>query len=159
MESRLDYVKASPDSFRAVWALEQFVSHDADIDRRLLHLLKIRASQINGCAFCVDMHVKEARKDGLGDQWIALIAAWRESPVYSTRERAVLAWAEALTNIAQTGAPDEDFRALKSHFTDEEITNLTVAIGTINLWNRIAVGFRSQHEVDPTHQVGAKQPG
>ena len=151
MEPRFDYMKASPDSFQAVWALEQFVSHKAGLDGRLLHLLKIRASQINGCAFCIDMHVKEARKDGLGDQWIALIAAWRESPVYDAKERAVLAWTEALTNVAQTGAPDADFETLKPHFTDEEITKLTVAIGTINIWNRIAVGFRAQHEVDPTH--------
>lgn len=151
MQPRLDYMQASPDSVQAVWGLEQFVSRKAGLDPRLLHLLKIRASQINGCAYCVDMHVKEARKDGLGDQWIALISVWRESPVYDARERAVLAWTEALTNVAQTGAPDPDFDGLRPHFSDEEITKLTVAIGTINIWNRLAVGFRAQHEVDLTN--------
>ncbi|WP_299410838.1 carboxymuconolactone decarboxylase family protein [uncultured Roseobacter sp.] len=151
MEPRIDYMKVSPDSFQAVWGLEQFVSQKAGIEPRLLHLVKIRASQINGCAFCIDMHVKEARRDGMGDQWISLIPAWKESPVYNEKERAVLAWTESLTNVAQTGAPDGDFSALEAHFSEEEITKLTVAIGTINIWNRMALGFRSQHEVDPTN--------
>jgi len=151
MEPRIDYTKISPDAFQAVWGLEQYVSQKAGIEARLLHLIKIRASQINGCAFCIDMHVKEARRDGIGDQWLSLISAWRESPVYSDKERAVLAWTEALTNVSQTGAPDGDFSALTPHFDEEEITKLTVAIGTINIWNRLALGFRSQHEVDPTN--------
>lgn len=157
MEPRLDYMKASPESFRAVWALEEFVSIKAGLNRRLLHLVKIRASHINGCAFCIDMHTKEARKDGMGDQWIALISAWRESPVYDERERAVLAWTDCLTNVSRAGAPDREFEALKAHFTDEEITKLTVAIGTINIWNRIAVGFRARHEVDPTNSPNTVQ--
>lgn len=148
MEPRIDYMRASPESLQAVWGLEQFVSQQAGIEPRMLHLLKIRASQINGCAFCIDMHVKEARKDGMGEQWLALISAWRESPVYDAKERSVLAWTDALTNVTQTGAPDADFEALRLHFSEEEITKLTVAIGTINLWNRLAVGFRSQHPVD-----------
>lgn len=151
MEPRIDYMTASPASFQAVLALEEYVSGKAGIDPRLLHLLKIRASQINGCAYCIDMHVKEARKAGLSEQWIALIAVWRESPVYTEKERAVLAWTEALTSIAQTGAPDADFDALIPHFSEDEIAKLTVAIGTINVWNRIAVGFRAQHAVDPTN--------
>lgn len=151
MEPRINYMKASPDAFQAVWTLEQYVAGQAGIDTRLRHLLKIRASQINGCAYCVDMHVKEARKDGMGDQWIALISAWRESPVYTPRERAVLAWTESLTTISQTGAPDADFDALTPYFSEEEITKLTVAIGTINIWNRMAVAFRTPHEVDPTN--------
>lgn len=151
MEPRIDYMTASPASFQAVLALEEYVSGKAGIDPRLLHLLKIRASQINGCAYCIDMHVKEARKAGLSEQWIALIAVWRESPVYTEKERAVLAWTEALTSIAQTGAPDADFDALIPHFSEDEIAKLTVAIGTINVWNRIAVGFRAQHKVDPTN--------
>lgn len=151
MEPRINYMKASPESFQAVLALEDFISKRAGIDPRLLHLLKIRASQINGCAFCIDMHVKEARTDGMGDQWIALISVWRESPVYTEEERAVLTWTESLTTVAQSGAPDADFGALKPHFSEEEITKLTVAIGTINIWNRMAVGFRAQHPVDPTN--------
>ncbi len=151
MDPRIDYMKAAPDAVKAVWALEEFVSRDSGLDKRLLHLLKIRASLLNGCAFCVDMHVKEARKDGLGDQWIVLIPAWRESGLYDARERAVLAWTDALTNVSQTGAPDADFDLLKPHFSDAEITKLTVAIGTINIWNRMAVGFRLQHAIDPTN--------
>ncbi len=149
MSPRFDYMQASPESFRAVLSLERFVSQESGLEPRFLHLVKIRASQINGCAFCVDMHVKGARKDGMGEQWISLISVWRESPVYDDEERAVLAWTDAVTKISETGAPDEDFRALESHFTPEEITKLTVAIGTINVWNRIAVSFRSRHEVDP----------
>ena len=151
MQPRIDYMSASPDSFQAVWALEKFVAEKSGLEVRLRLLLKIRASQINGCAFCIDMHVKEARKAGMSDQWIALVAAWRESPVYDEKERAVLAWTDAITQVSQTGAPDEDFNALRVHFSDEDITKLTVAIGTINIWNRMAVGFRSQHEVDPTN--------
>lgn len=148
MKTRIDYMTVSPESFQAVWALEQFVARDAGLDSRLLHLVKIRASQINGCAFCVDMHVKEARKEGMSDQWIALICAWRESRLYDERERAVLGWTDALTNISSTGAPDSDYEALRAHFSEAEITKLTVAVGTINLWNRMAVGFRSQHPID-----------
>ena len=144
-------MKVSPDSFQAIWGLEQFVSQKAGIEPRLLHLLKIRASQINGCAFCIDMHVKEARKDGMGNQWLSLITAWRESSVYDEKERAVLAWTESLTNLSQTGAPDGDFAALKPHFNDDEIVKLTVAIGTIKIWNQLSLGFRSQHDVDPTN--------
>ncbi|MDX8355754.1 carboxymuconolactone decarboxylase family protein [Cognatiyoonia sp. IB215182] len=151
MEPRIDYMKASPESFQAIWGLEKFVSQKAGIAPQLLHLVKIRASQINGCAFCIDMHVKQARRDGMGEQWLSLIAAWKESPLYSEKERAVLAWTESLTNVSQTGAPDDDFSPLQQYFTEAEITNLTVAIGTINIWNRMAVGFRSQHEVDPTN--------
>jgi AhpD family alkylhydroperoxidase len=148
MQPRLDYTKAAPDAFRAVLALERYV-HDCGLPSRLIHLIKLRASQINGCAYCVDMHVKEARKGGHSEQWIALVSAWHESPVYTAEERAVLGWTEALTNLAQTRAPDADFAPLRDHFTDEQIAKLTVAIGTINVWNRIAVGLRSQHPIDP----------
>jgi AhpD family alkylhydroperoxidase len=127
--------------------LEEFVQHSG-LERRIIHLIKLRASIINGCSYCVDMHVKEARHDGLGEQWIHLISAWKESPIYSARERAVLGWVEAVTNIAQTGAPDDAYEALKAHFSEEEMTKITLAIGTINIWNRLAIGFRSQHPVD-----------
>jgi AhpD family alkylhydroperoxidase len=148
MQARIDYQKAAPDALRAVLALEHYV-HDSGLPSRLIHLIKLRASQINGCAFCVDMHVKQARKDGHSEQWIALISAWQESPVYPAEERAVLGWTEALTNLAQTRAPDADFAPLREHFTDEQIAKLTVAIGTINVWNRISVGLRTQHPIDP----------
>ncbi len=99
------------------------------------------------------MHVKEARHDGLSEQWINLLCVWRESPIYDARERALLAWTEAVTLVAETRAPDADYAALREHFSDEEIVKLTLAIGTINVWNRLAVGFRSQHPVDRVAQA------
>jgi AhpD family alkylhydroperoxidase len=147
MHPRLDITKASPDALKAVYALEQFVQ-TSGLERRFIHLIKLRASQINGCAYCVDMHVKEARHDGLGEQWINLMCVWHESTVYDERERALLGWVDSVTNLAQTGAPDSDFETLKAHFSDEEMMKITVTIGAINTWNRLAVGFRSQHPVD-----------
>lgn len=148
MHPRFDFPSVAPDAYKAVAALDRYVRVDTGIDHRLLHLLKIRASQINHCAYCVDMHTKEARRDGLSDQWINLISVWRESPVFDAKERAVLGWTEALTNVAQTHAPDADYEALRAFFSEAEMTNLTVAIGTINVWNRLCVGFRSQHPLD-----------
>ncbi len=148
MQARIDYMQAAPDAFQAVWALEKYVSEDSGLDPTLIHLVKLRASQINGCAYCVDMHTKEARKHGLSEQWIALVCVWREAAVFDARERAVLAWVDALTNLSETGAPDADFEALRAHFSEADITRLTVAIGTINVWNRLAVGFRVPHPVD-----------
>lgn len=147
MHPRLDFQKAAPDALKAVMQLETYVQNSG-LESRFIHLIKLRASQINGCAYCVDMHVKESRHDGLSEQWINLMSVWRESSVYDARERALLGWVDAVTNIAQTGIPDAEFEALKTHFTDAEITNITLAIGTINTWNRLAVGFRTQHPVD-----------
>ncbi len=147
MHPRLDLQKASPAAFKAVYALELFVQNSG-LSRAEIHLIKLRASIINGCAYCVDMHVKESRHDGLSEQWINLMSVWRESPIYTPRERALLAWVDAVTNIAATGAPDAEFQALKEYFSEAEIASITVAIGTINVWNRIAVGFRSQHPID-----------
>lgn len=147
MHTRIDLGKAAPDAYKAVLALENYVQKSG-LARSEIHLIKLRASIINGCAYCVDMHVKESRHDGLPEQWINLMSVWRESPIYTARERALLGWVDAVTNIATTGIPDADFDALKRHFTDAEIASITVAIGTINVWNRLAVGFRSQHPVD-----------
>lgn len=148
MQPRLNFVKAAPDAYKAAAAFDSYIIKESGLEPRLIHLIKLRASQINGCAYCIDMHVKEARHSGLSEQWIHLICAWRESPIYDARERAVLAWTEALTNLAQTGAPDADFEPLREHFDEAEITKITMAIGVINVWNRVAVGFRSQHPVD-----------
>lgn len=148
MQARFDFPTVAPDAYQAIVALEAYVQKNSGIESRLLHLIKLRASQINGCAYCLDMHVKESRRDGLSEQWINLISVWRDSPVFDARERAVLGWTEALTNIAQTHAPDADFELLQSFFTEAEITRLSVAIATINVWNRLCVGFRSQHPVD-----------
>jgi AhpD family alkylhydroperoxidase len=105
MQARFDFPKAAPDAYKAVAALEKYVREDSGIDHRLLHLIKLRASQINGCAYCVDMHVKEARRDGLSEQWINMVSVWQESPVFDARERAVLGWTEALTNVARHARP------------------------------------------------------
>ena len=148
MQARFNFAKAAPDAYRAVVGLENYITKEAGIEPKLIHLIKLRASQINGCAYCVDMHVKEARHSGLSEQWINLVCVWRESPLFDARERAVLGWTEAVTNIAQTGAPDAAYEPLLEFFSEAEITRLNVAIGTINMWNRLAVGFRSQHPID-----------
>lgn len=147
MPPRLNFYTAAPEAYKAVAALEHYVQNSG-IEKRLIHLIKLRASIINGCSYCVDMHVKEARHTGLSEQWINLVSAWRESPIYDNRERALLGWVDALTNVAQTGAPDDAYNSLKAHFSEEDMTKLTVAIGTINVWNRLCVGFRSQHPID-----------
>lgn len=153
LQSRLNYTKASPAALNAVLGLENYVVNMSGLDRNLIHLLKLRASQINGCAYCVDMHSKEARHSGLSEQWINLVSVWRESPLFDERERAVLEWTEALTNVASTGAPSTAYETLKDHFTEKEIMDLTVAISTINVWNRLAVGFRSQHPIDEVRKA------
>lgn len=150
MKTRFNPFAVAPDAYKAVLALENYVQKDSGLPHRLIHLIKLRASILNGCAFCVDMHVKEARKDGLSEQWINLVSVWREAAVYSETERAVLGWTDAVTLISQTGIPDADFEAMRMHFSDEEISKITIAVGTINLWNRIAVGARTQHPVEPS---------
>ena len=147
MQPRFNFYKAAPEAYKAVAALEDYVQNSG-LEKRLIHLVKLRASIINGCAYCVDMHSKEALHAGLSQQWINLISVWKESPVYDARERALLGWVDAVTRLADTGAPDADYEALKAHFSEEEMTKITVTIGAINIWNRLAVGFRSQHPVD-----------
>jgi AhpD family alkylhydroperoxidase len=147
MRARLDITKVAPDAYRAVAALDRFVVRESGLEARYIHLIKLYASHINGCAYCVDMHIKEARHSGLSDQWINLVNVWRESPVYSDAERAVLAWTEALTLLADSRAPDEAFEPLQQHFTEQQIANITVAISTINVWNRVTVGLRTLHAV------------
>lgn len=144
MKQRLNVPTLAPDLYKAVLALDAAV-RKSGIDHTLLHLIKLRASQINGCAYCVDMHVKEALADGIPAQKLHLVSVWRESPLFDARERAVLDWTESVTLIAQTGAPDSAFEVLRAHFTDEQIAQLIVAIGTINIWNRIAVSARNVH--------------
>jgi AhpD family alkylhydroperoxidase len=145
MSPRLNPAKAAPETYNALRVLEQHLK--GVVEPRLMHLLKLRASQINGCAFCIDMHVKEALDDGEDAQRLYLLSAWRESPLYNDRERALLGWTEALTLLPQTGAPDADYARLREHFSEAEIVHLTAAIGMINLWNRWAVGLRSQHPI------------
>lgn len=142
MTPRLDYFSVAPQLLQAVLNLEKAVA-SSGLERSLIELVKIRASQINGCAFCIDMHTRDARKAGETEARIYLLDAWREAPHYTPRERAALAWTEALTLVASTHAPDADYDGLKPHFTDEEIVKLTLLIATINVWNRLAIGFRA----------------
>jgi AhpD family alkylhydroperoxidase len=141
MHPRLNYYKTSPVAAKAMLALEGAVQQFG-IDPALLELVKLRASQINGCAYCVDIHSTDARKKGESERRLHAVAVWRESPFFTDRERAALAWTEALTLIAQSRAPDEDYALVSEHFDEDERVRLTVAINTVNAWNRLAVGFR-----------------
>ncbi len=143
MATRLNYAKAAPGAYRAMSQLEHYV-RNCGLEASLIELVKIRASQINGCAFCIDMHTKDARAAGESEQRIYLLSAWRESPFYSERERAALEWAEAVTLIAGDHVPEEVYATVRPHFSDEELVNLTLAISTINAWNRFAISFRSE---------------
>jgi AhpD family alkylhydroperoxidase len=142
MQPRLDYSKASPEATRAILGLEKYL-HSCGLEHSLLHLIKMRASQINGCAYCLDMHSKDARAAGETEQRLYVLNAWEEAPFYTDRERAALAWAETLTRISETHAPDEVFEQVREQFSDKEIMDLTLAITTINAWNRIAIGLRA----------------
>lgn len=139
---RLDWYKTLPKGYKAMLDLQQVVDN-SKIEHKLLELLKIRASQINGCAFCLDMHTKDAAAIGENEQRLNLLAAWRETSLYSPRERAALTWCEALTQLPQSGAPDDVYEEVKNQFSPEELVELTLAIVAINGWNRLAVGFRS----------------
>ena len=132
-----------PAGFKAMVALEQALAQA--IDPELLELVKLRASQINGCAFCIYMHTTDLRKRGVDEMKLYLLNAWRDSYLYSERERAALAWTEALTLVADDGAPDDEYNALAEQFSEEERVQLTFAIGAINVWNRLQVGFHAAH--------------
>lgn len=149
MKQRLDWQRAAPEAMAALLALNSY-TENCGLDPRLLELIKTRASQLNGCAYCIHMHTRDARKLGESEERLYLLSAWRESPLYSPRERAALAWTEALTLIADSQAPDEVYDELRRHFSEPELVNLTVAIGMINVWNRVCVGFRAIHPTEPT---------
>ena len=141
MNARTDFYTASPDAMKAMIALEVAVNK-LGLEPSLLELVKLRASQINGCAFCIDMHTTDARKAGETDRRMHGVAAWRETPFFTEREQAALAWTEALTRLSTTHAPDADYERLQAQFTPKEQVDLTLAINTINSWNRLGVGFR-----------------
>jgi AhpD family alkylhydroperoxidase len=141
MEPRIDPRKTSG-ALKAMLGLEQYV-RNSGLDEKLLLLVKFRVSQINGCAYCLDMHSKDLRAAGETEQRLYLLDAWRESPFYSERERAALAWAEAVTLVAQSHVPDKDYEQAHSQFTDEELVNLTLAIVAINGWNRLSISLRA----------------
>jgi AhpD family alkylhydroperoxidase len=141
MEPRLNNYEAASDAMQALLTLEATV-RTLGIDPRLLDLVKLRASQINGCAYCVDMHAAELRKAGETERRMDALCVWRDTPFFTVRERAVLAWTEAVTRISETHAPDEDYEALKREFSERERANITLAIATINCWNRVSIAFR-----------------
>ncbi len=150
MNQRLDYSAVSPEGFKALLTLENHV-RQSGIDHTLLELVKTRVSQINGCAFCLDMHTKDARAAGETEQRLYGLSAWRESPYYTERERAALAWTEAVTLVSESHVPDEVYEEVRRHFDEKELVNLTLAIVAINSWNRMAVSFRKKAG---TYQVG-----
>ena len=146
MTSRLNYYKAAPEAMKAMTALDA-ATKALTLPAALRELIKVRVSQINGCAFCLNLHAPDARAAGVSQQKLDVLAAWRESPVFDKAERAALGWAEALTRIEATAAPDADYEALADAFDERERVEVTLVITTINAWNRFAVGFRVEHPV------------
>ena len=142
MKPRMNYFQTAPETVNALLALEKQVT-SSGLEQSLIELVKIRASQINGCAYCIHMHTQDARKHGETEQRLYLLNAWREAPVYTERERAALAWTEAVTLISETHAPDDVYEQVRAQFSEAETVNLTMLIATINAWNRLAISFRS----------------
>lgn len=146
MEQRIKYQSYAPELLKQVYALNKAVD-ECGLEKSLLHLVKLRASQINGCSFCVDMHSREALQDGDALQRVIMVSAWKESPVFSERERAAFAWVEAVTLIANGGVSDQLYETTLKHFSEEELVKLTVATAMINTWNRLCVSFHAIHPV------------
>ena len=150
MNPRIDFTKASPKCTQAMLALERTI-HDSGLESSLLELVKMRASQINGCAYCLDMHSKDARAAGETEQRLYVLDAWREAPFYSARERAALEWTEAVTRIGHGHVPDEVYASAREHFDEPQLVALTFAVVAINGWNRLCIAFRAP--------VGSYRPG
>jgi AhpD family alkylhydroperoxidase len=142
MEPRIPYAKLAPEAYKALMALEQHVRANG-LERALVHLVDLRVSQLNGCAFCIDMHSKDLRAEGETEQRVYALSAWRETPFYSDRERAALAWAEAVTMLGGDHVGDAIFAETRRHFEDRELVELTLAICTVNAWNRMIIAFRT----------------
>ena len=142
MQPRMDYRKYAPEALKAMLGLEEYIS-SCGLDRGLIHLIKMRASQINGCAFCIDMHSIDARALGETEQRLYALDAWRETPFFSDRERAALEWTEAITRVSETHVPDEIYEVAKKYFSEKEIMDLTIVATTINTWNRLAISTRA----------------
>ena len=150
MEPRLDLNKAAqaaPNAIKALYNLEAAV-RGSGLEQSLIELVKTRASQINGCAYCIHMHTRDARAHGESEERLYLLDAWRESPLYTERERAALAWTEAVTLVSQTHVPDSVYETVRQQFGDDELAKLTLLVATINVWNRLAISFRSVHPME-----------
>ena len=141
MGPRIDYYKLSPEGYKAMLGLEHYLNNSS-VEKKLLHLLKLRVSQINGCAFCLDMHWKDLQVEGENEQRMYSLDAWRETSYYTERERAALAWAEAVTNIREGHVPDSVYEETRRHFSEQEVADLTLAVVAINGWNRVSIAFR-----------------
>jgi AhpD family alkylhydroperoxidase len=142
MQERINLARVAPDAYKAMLGMEEYL-HRTGLEQNLLHLIKLRASQINGCAYCIDMHWKDLRAIGESEQRLYGLDAWRESPYYNDRERAAFAWTEAVTLITQGHAPDEVYEIVRQQFSEKEIADLTFAITMINAWNRLAISART----------------
>jgi len=148
MAERLKPFQVAPEGYRAMRGLASYVS-ECGLEKSLLELVEIRASQINGCAFCLAMHVRSARQHGETDERMHLLNAWREAPVFTARERAALAWTEAVTKLKDGHVPDDIYDAARREFSKKELTDLTFAIVLINGWNRLMIGFQTPPQLDP----------
>ncbi len=152
MQSRVDYHKLSPGGYKAMLGLEHYLG-SSTLEKGLLHMIKLRVSQLNGCAFCLDMHWKDLKAEGENEQRMYSLDAWRETSFYTEKERAALAWAEAVTNVTEGHVPDEVYEETRKHFSEPELADLTLAVVTINAWNRLSIAFRV---VPGTYQVPQK---
>ncbi len=142
MEARFDYGKTAPGAYQAMLGLERYL-RECGLEEKLLHLIKLRASQINGCAYCLDMHWKDLAALGETEQRMYSLDAWRECPYYTDRERAALAWTEAVTRVAEGHVPDKVYKEVRPHFSEKELSDLTLAVAAINAWNRLAISART----------------
>jgi AhpD family alkylhydroperoxidase len=142
MEERIHYSKVAPGAYHAMLGLEKYL-HECGLEEKLLHLIKLRASQINGCAYCLDMHWKDLKAAGETDQRMYSLDAWEECPYYTERERAALAWTDAVTRVADTHVPDEIYQQAKQQFSEKELGDLTLAVAAINAWNRLSIAART----------------
>jgi AhpD family alkylhydroperoxidase len=143
MQPRLNIQKVAPAAIHAMLELENYIRKSSRLEPSLLELIRMRASQINGCAYCLDMHSKDARAHGESEQRLYALNAWRETPFFTDRERAALAWTEAVTLVSEDHVPDDVYEEVRQRFTEEELVNLTLAVVTINGWNRLSIGFRA----------------
>jgi AhpD family alkylhydroperoxidase len=143
VKPRIDYRQAASQGLQALYGLEQYV-RQSGLETRLLELVRMRASQINGCAYCIDMHSKDARAEGETEQRLYGLSAWRETPFYTDRERAALEWTEAVTLVSRDQVPDDVYDRARQHFSEAELVNLTLAVIAINSWNRLAISFRAE---------------
>ncbi|HET7208193.1 MAG TPA: carboxymuconolactone decarboxylase family protein [Terriglobales bacterium] len=142
MEERIQYAKVAPGAYHAMLGLEKYL-HECGLEEGLLHLIKLRASQINGCAYCLDMHWKDLRSIGENEQRLYSLDAWEECPYYTDRERAALAWTEAVTRVSETRVPNEVYERVRKQFSEKELADLTLAVATINAWNRLSIAGRT----------------